>query len=57
MKNDAWRIYDVLVENVGLNSNYREQFNEILTKESPDQLIAKVEARVAELSRHAGQGR
>jgi phospholipid transport system substrate-binding protein len=58
-RDGAWRIYDVLVENVGLNSNYRVQFNEILTREkqSPDQLIARVEAMVLNLSRQTGQGR
>ena len=49
LKDNAWRIYDVLVENVGLNSNYRVQFNEILAKSPPDELIRRVEERVKEL--------
>jgi phospholipid transport system substrate-binding protein len=56
-RDGSWRIYDVLVENIGLNSNYREQFNEILAKNPPEQLIASVEARVQELSSQSGQGR
>jgi phospholipid transport system substrate-binding protein len=51
MKDNAWHIYDVLVENVGLNSNYRAQFNEILTNSPPDELIRRVEERVKELRR------
>lgn len=53
-KGGSWRIYDVLVENVGLNSNYRAQFNEILAKSSPDELIRRVEERVAEVRKQAG---
>ena len=54
IKDGAWRIYDVLVENVGLNSNYRAQFNEILVKSSPDELIQRVEERVKELPKAPG---
>lgn len=46
LKNHTWRVYDVLVENVSLNSNYRVQFNEILTQSSPDELIRRIEDRV-----------
>lgn len=55
-KDGAWRIYDVLIENVGLNSNYRAQFNEILAKSTPDELIRRVEDRVQELRRQTAQG-
>ena len=55
LKDGVWRIYDVLIENVGLNSNYRAQFNEILAKSSPDELIKRVEERVQELQRQAAQ--
>ena len=51
LKDNVWRVYDVLVENVGLNSNYRAQFQEILAKSSPDELIRRVEERVKELRR------
>lgn len=52
-KDGAWRVYDVLVENVGLNSNYRSQFKEILMKSTPEDLIARVEQRAAELQAEA----
>ena len=48
-KEGQWRIYDVLVENVGLTSNYRSQFKEILLKSTPEDLIRRVEERVLEL--------
>lgn len=51
LKDSVWRVYDVLVENVSLNSNYRAQFQEILAKSSPDALIQRVEDRVQELHR------
>ena len=38
----AWRIYDVNIEGVSLVQNYRSQFNEILSKDSPDVLIERV---------------
>jgi phospholipid transport system substrate-binding protein len=44
-----WKIYDVLVENgVSLVKNYRVQFSSALKKESPAQLIEKLEKRLAE---------
>ena len=44
-KTGARRIYDVSVEGVGLISNYRNQFNDILLKESPYQLIARLKSK------------
>ncbi len=38
-KGGTWRCYDIVVENVSLVMNYRSQFNEILAKNSPDELI------------------
>ncbi len=34
-----WKVYDVVVENVSLVLNYRNQFNEILIKNTPEQLL------------------
>jgi phospholipid transport system substrate-binding protein len=39
LKGGAWKVYDVVVENVSLVQNYRSQFNSILAKNTPDQLI------------------
>jgi len=40
--NGAWKIYDVVIEGVSLVANYRTQFNDILSKDSPDVLIERV---------------
>ncbi|MBK7551000.1 MAG: ABC transporter substrate-binding protein [Syntrophaceae bacterium] len=38
-KSGKWKCYDVVVENVSLVMNYRSQFNEILAKNSPGELL------------------
>lgn len=48
-KNDTWCVYDVLVEGISLVKNYRTQFHDILSKESPDQLIQRVSAKAREM--------
>jgi len=48
LKNDAWKVYDVVVENVSLVLNYRTQFNEILSKNTPEHLLETLRKRVAE---------
>jgi phospholipid transport system substrate-binding protein len=52
----TWRVYDVKVEGVSLVKNYRSQFKEILSKESPDQLIARLKEKVAEQKAKLAQG-
>jgi phospholipid transport system substrate-binding protein len=42
-----WLIYDVIVEGVGLVSNYRSQINEILDSSSYDQLIRLMKPKLA----------
>jgi phospholipid transport system substrate-binding protein len=43
-----WLIYDVVIEGVGLVSNYRAQIDEILSSSSYDRLIQRMKARLAE---------
>ena len=43
-----WRVYDVIVENVSLVLNYRTQFNDILEKNTPAQLIEILRKKVAD---------
>jgi phospholipid transport system substrate-binding protein len=47
MKPDGgtWRIYDVNIEGVSLVQNYRSQFDQILSKDSPDVLIERIRAK------------
>lgn len=45
-KDGAWKVYDVVVENVSLVQNYRSQFNSILAKNTPDQLLEILRKKV-----------
>jgi phospholipid transport system substrate-binding protein len=47
-KDGAWGVYDVVVENVSLVQNYRSQFNEILAKNTPEQLLEILRKKVKE---------
>jgi phospholipid transport system substrate-binding protein len=46
LENGAWKVYDVVVENVSLVQNYRSQFNDILSKNSPEQLLEILRKKV-----------
>ena len=46
LKDDTWRVYDVVVENVSLVQNYRSQFNSILAKNTPGQLLEILRKKV-----------
>ncbi len=48
LKSGTWKVYDVVVENVSLVQNYRSQFNSILAKNTPDQMIAILRKKVEE---------
>ncbi len=45
VKNDKWYVYDVIIEGISLVKNYRTQFGDILTKESPEVLIVRIKER------------
>ncbi|MCK9362065.1 MAG: ABC transporter substrate-binding protein [Syntrophales bacterium] len=47
-KNGVWKVYDVIVENVSLVQNYRTQFNEILAKNTTDQLLEILRKKIKE---------
>lgn len=42
----GWKIYDVVIEGVSLIQNYRTQFNDILVKESSEQLLKRLRQKV-----------
>jgi len=44
-----WLIYDISVEGVSLVNNYRSQFNSILMKSSPQELIQRLREKVGEV--------
>ncbi len=47
-KDNVWKVYDVVVENVSLVQNYRTQFNDILNKNTPEQLLEILRKKVKE---------
>ncbi len=46
LKEGTWKVYDVVIENVSLVQNYRSQFNSILAKNTPDQLLEVLRKKV-----------
>ena len=46
LKDGAWKVYDVVVENVSLSQNYRSQFNSILANNTPDQMLEILRKKV-----------
>jgi phospholipid transport system substrate-binding protein len=56
-KSDHWKVYDITVEGVSLVKNYRTQFASILKKETPEQLIQRLNKKLNEQNRQlAGDG-
>jgi len=45
-KENDWLIYDISVQGVSLVNNYRSQFNNILTKSSPHELIKRLQEKL-----------
>ncbi|MDR3320111.1 MAG: ABC transporter substrate-binding protein [Desulfovibrio sp.] len=48
-KDGIWRVYDVLIENISLVKNYRVQFQDILNKTAPDNLIERIRNKAHEV--------
>jgi phospholipid transport system substrate-binding protein len=46
LKDGTWKVYDVVIENVSLVLNYRTQFNDILVKNTPEQLLEILRKKV-----------
>ena len=46
LKDGSWRVYDVVVEGVSLINNYRSQFREILSNETPESLLETLRKKV-----------
>ncbi len=44
-KGNLWLVYDFLVEGVGVISNYRTQFNEVIVKSSYQELVKRLKTR------------
>jgi len=48
-ENGRWMVYDVVIEGVSLTSNYRTQFNRIITVNGYPELVKKLQAKTNEL--------
>ncbi len=46
-KDGSWRVYDVVIENIGLVSNYRNEFSDIIRKDGFDGLLSKLREKTA----------
>ncbi len=46
LKGGSWKVYDVVVENISLVLNYRTQFNDILAKNKPEELLEILRKKV-----------
>lgn len=54
-RDGRWLVYDVVVEGVSLVANYRAQFNTVVRTASYEELLRRIRARVAELTRPPGE--
>lgn len=43
LSNGSWRVYDVVIENIGLVANYRTEFSSIIRKEKFEGLLQKLQ--------------
>ena len=48
-ENGTWMVYDVIIEGVSLVSNYRSQFNKIVTSNGYEKLVEKLQSKNDEL--------
>jgi phospholipid transport system substrate-binding protein len=46
-KDGQWRVYDVIIEGISLVKNYRSQFRDILSKDSPEKLLETMRTKVS----------
>jgi phospholipid transport system substrate-binding protein len=45
-KSGSWKVYDIIIEGVSMVKNYRTQFREIISKDSPDKLLEILRKKV-----------
>ena len=45
LTNQGWKVYDVVIENISLVNNYRDQFNRVITKSSYEDLIRRLKEK------------
>ena len=47
--NGEWQVYDIVIEGVSLVSNYRTQFNKIITSDGYTELVKKLQNKTEEI--------
>jgi phospholipid transport system substrate-binding protein len=47
LKEGQWRVYDVIIEGISLVRNYRDQFRDILAKDSPEEVLKMLREKAA----------
>lgn len=55
LRNGEWQVYDVIVENVGLVSNYRSEFAAIVQKDKMQGLLVKLRDKKAKRVEDSGK--
>ena len=45
-KSGSWKVYDVIIEGVSMVKNYRTQFRQIISKDSPEKLLEVLRKKV-----------
>jgi len=45
-KSGSWKVYDLIIEGVSMVKNYRTQFREIISKDSPEKLLEVLRKKV-----------
>ena len=48
-QNGKWLVYDIVIEGISLVSNYRTQFNKIITSDGYSELVKKLQNKTEEL--------
>lgn len=46
LRNGKWKVYDVIVEGVSMVKNYRSQFDQLLAKGTPDDLLKTLRDKI-----------
>ena len=54
--NGSWKVYDFVIEGVSMIRNYRSQFSRIIQKDSYNELVKKLSAKIDELELDDGSG-
>ena len=49
-KDSDWKVYDLVIEGISLVSNYRTQFNDILSRETPAEMLTILKKKVTDKS-------